>query len=400
MGAAEQNAALSGVTVLDLTHYEAGSVAAQSLAWLGAEVIKIERPGGDPGRLRGQTFDLVQCNKKSVTLNLKHPAGISTMHRLIERSDVLVENFRPEVMERLGLSYDAVKSINSRMIYVRIKGFGANSPYRAFPSYDPIAQATGGSMSITGEPDGPPLRPGPNIGDSGAALLAVIGTLAALNQRWLTGEGQCIEVAMQDAVIMLSRTSYLMQILAGQPTPRVGNRGFPGRPTAPSNVYSCAPHGPNDYCYIHCSPVINEEWHRLLGVIGREDLRDDPRFASPEVRGRNSTLIDDVLSEWTMTRTKDEVMSLLGGAGVGAGAVLTTEDLINDPYLRERGTFATFTHPSAGEITIPGWPVHMSESKVEVTAAPEAGQHTEEVLCERLSMTTEELGRLREQGAV
>jgi formyl-CoA transferase len=393
--------ALAGVMVLDLTHYEAGSVGTEALAWLGADVIKIERPGGDLARGGGGTFDLVQCNKRSVTLDLKRPEGTALMRRLIGHADVIAENFRPDVMARLGLDYDTLAAINPRIIYAQIRGFGTGSPNSSFPSYDPIAQATGGSMSITGSSDGPPMRPGPNIADSGAGLLMALGVVAALFQRQFSGRGQLVEVAMQDAVIALSRTAYLHQMLYQEATPRVGNDGFPGRPTAPSNVYPCKPFGPNDYCFIHCSPVRNDDWFWLLEAIGREDVRDDPRFATPFLRGDHKLQVDQIVSAWTRERTKEEVMNLLGAAGVGAGATLTTNDLIRDQYLRERGVFATVARNDGESWTIPGWPVRMSDSNVPIVSAPlNPGQDNDAVLREVLGMTPLEISSLRDAGVI
>jgi formyl-CoA transferase len=364
-------------------------------------VIKIERPGGDPGRGVGGTFELVQCNKRSITLDLKHPDGIALARGLVERADVIAENFRPGVMARLGLDYDAVDAINPRIVYVQIRGFGTGSPYAAYPSYDPIAQATGGSMSITGDAEGPPMRPGPNMADSGAGILGALGVVAALYQRQLTGRGQQVEVAMQDAVVALSRTAYLHQLLHREATPRVGNNGFPGRPTAPSNVYACTPFGPNDYCFIHCSPVRNDDWFWLLAAIGREDVRDDPRFATPFSRGEHAVAVDEILLEWTRERTKHEVMDTLGRAGAGAGATLTTDDLVQDPYLLERGVFSTVERADGSTWVIPGWPVQMSRSRVPVVAAPhEPGQDNEAVFGSLLGLSAEEIAALRGAGAV
>jgi formyl-CoA transferase len=397
--ATSDRAALAGVRVIDLTHFEAGSVATQALAWLGAEVIKVERPPGDPGR-GAVTFDLLHCNKKSITLDLKHPEGAEMMRTLLTGADVLIENFRPGVMDRLGLGYETVKALNPRIVFAQIKGFGTGSPYAGFPSFDPIAQATGGSMSTTGEPDGPPLMPGPNIADSGSGMLAVIGIVAALYQRESTNVGQRMEIAMQDAVIHFSRTTYIQQVLTGEATERVGNRGFPGRQTAPSNAYACSPFGSNDYCFIHGSPLDNDDWYRLLEVIGREDLRADPRLATPDTRGEHSHVVDAALSSWTSGRTKLEAMEELGRAGVSAGAVLTTAELVADQYLRDRGIFATVQHPDGEDVTVPAWPVLMSGSKVRPRAAPWPGEHTDEVLSSLLEMEVSEITRLRQEGVI
>jgi formyl-CoA transferase len=393
--------ALAGVTVLDLTHYEAGSVATEALAWLGADVIKVERPGGDPGRGAGGTYELVQCNKRSVTLNLKHARGRELMLDLIRKGDVLAENFRPGTMARLGLGPETISTTNPRIIYAQIRGYRPGSPYAGFPAYDPISQATGGSMSITGPADGPPMRPGPNIADSGAGILLALGIVSALYQRQSSGHGQTVEVSMQDAVIALSRTAYVHQLLYGQPTPRVGNNGFPGRPTAPSNVYPCRPFGPNDYCFIHCSPISNDDWLWLLEAIGRSDVRADPRFATPVLRGEHSADVDEVIAGWTRERTKDEVMTVLGSARVGAGATLTTDDLSRDPFLRASGMFATVSGPDGEERTIPGWPVVMSDSSVPVLPAPEnPGQDNQTIFGSMLGLSEHDLSSLRDSNII
>ena len=392
-------AALTGVRVIDLTHFEAGPVATQILAWLGAEVIKVERPDHQPDR-GSATFYLVQCNKKSITLNLKSEPGMGVMQDLLRVSDVLVDNFAPGVMERLKLDYESVKYLNPRLVCAQIRGYGTGSPFEGYPSYDPIAQATGGSMSLTGEPDGPPTRPGLNVGDSGAGLHAAIGILAALVQREQTGLGQRVEVALQDAVVSVSRTSYVYQYMHGEATPRVGNAGFPGHQSAPSNAYRCKPHGLNDWCYIHTHPRSDVEWRQLVATIGRSDLVDDPRFASPASRFEHVDEINAMISEWTGGHTKHEVMTILGGAGIGAGAVLTTDELTNDSYLNERGVFATVEIPGHGDTRIPGWPVQMSNSRVAIEAAPAAGADTETILANILSYSPEQIAELSELGVV
>src|SRR5439155_17556599 len=250
--------ALNGIRVLDLTQFEAGTSCTETLAWLGAEVIKVEEPTrGDQGRgasseLPGADsfyFLLLNANKRSVTCNLKHPRGRDLLCRLIEHADVFIENFGPGVIERLGFGYDQVKQVNPRIIYARIKGFAPGGPYEHFLAFDMIAQAVGGALSTTGEPDGRPLKPGPTIGDTGTGLHTAIGILAALYQRQFTGRGQRIEVAMQEAVINFCRIAYASQLQWNRPAPRIGNRSVLGT-NAPSEAYPCKGGGPNDYCYV------------------------------------------------------------------------------------------------------------------------------------------------------
>jgi formyl-CoA transferase len=234
-----------------------------------------------------------------------------------------------------------------------------------------------------------------NIGDTGAGLHAAIGILAALHQRDVRGVGQRIEVAMQESVINFGRIAYASQALTNQPAERLGNKSQLGT-NAPSEVYRCRGEGPNDYCFIYTTRAGNHHWHRLLSVIGREDLKDDPRFASNADRVRNERDVDAIILDWTRTRTKLEVMETLGRAGVPAGAVFDTDELLHDPFLRERGMFATVQHPVRGAFTMPGWPVKMSESRVPLKSAPLLGQDNEAVYEEVLGCTPEQVAELRQ----
>ncbi len=400
--------ALAGVRVVDLTQFEAGTSCTETLAWLGAEVIKVEEPKrGDQGRAASSErpgvdsfyFLLLNANKRSVTCNLKHPRGRELLCKLIEQSDVFIENFGPGVIERLGFSYDEVSRINPRIIYAQIKGFGSGSPYERFLAFDMIAQAVGGAMSTTGEQDGRPLKPGPTIGDTGTGLHTAIGILGALYQRQFTGHGQRIEVAMQEAVINFCRIAYSSQMMWNKPAPRVGNRGVLGT-NAPSEAYPCKGGGPNDYCYIYTTRASNNHWERLLHVIGREDLLDDPRFADNKDRWANRDAVDDVLKPWVAQRTKREVMETLGNAGIPAGAVFDTDELINDRFLRDRGMFATVEHPVRGEVTMPGWPVKMSDSCVPLAAAPLLGQDNLQIYSELLGCGSEQIEALRAEEVI
>lgn len=400
--------ALAGIRIVDLTQFEAGTSCTETLAWLGADVIKVEEPTrGDQGRAASSDrpdadsyyFMLLNANKRSVTCNLKDERGRALLRKLIEHGDVFIENFAPGVIERLGFGYDEVRQINPGIIYAQIKGFAPEGPYGSFLSFDMIAQAVGGALSTTGEADGRPLKPGPTIGDTGTGLHCAIGILGALFQRQRTGRGQRVEVAMQEAVINFSRIAYASQALWNKPAPRAGNRSVLGT-NAPSEAYRCQGDGPNDYCYIYTTRAGNHQWQRLLEVIGREDLLDDPRFATGHDRWAHRAEIDALLEPWTRQRPKLEVMALLGRAGVPAGAVFDTDELLHDAFLRQRGTFATVTHPVRGPFTMPGWPVKMSESAVPVTTAPLLGQHTEEVYGELLGCTSEQMATLREERVI
>jgi formyl-CoA transferase len=380
--------ALDGVRVVDLTQFESGTSATQSLAWLGADVIKVEPPGlGEQGRVASAKpgedsyyFLLLNCNKRSVTLNLRTDAGRDILERLIRTADVFIENFAPGTIERLGFGYEAVREMNPRLVYAQIKGYGLGSPYERYLAFDPIAQAVGGALSVTGFPEGPPTKPGPMIADTGAGLHMAIGILAALLQRERTGVGQRIEVSMQDAVINFCRIQYTEQLMTDGPGRRHGNRS--PMPSAPSGVYPCRGGGPNDYCFLYASRASNVQWHRLADVIGRPELKDDPRFVTSAKRAENVQELDEVLGEWTMSLTKYEVMETLGTAGVPAGAVMDTRELAEDAYLRSRGMFVTVDHPVRGRFTVPGWPVHMSGSHVAVTRSPLLGENNDEIFAE------------------
>lgn len=401
-------AALAGVKVLDLTQFESGTSCTETLAWLGADVIKIEEPThGEAGRgastekkgLDSCYFMLLNANKRSVTCNLKHDKGRAIFRQMVERADVMVENFAFGVIERLGFGWEELQTINPRLIFAQIKGFAPDGPYAKYLSFDNIAQAVGGALSITGERDGRPMRPGVTIGDTGTGLHCAIGILAALYQRHLTGKGQRVEVAMQDAVINFSRIAYAAQHLLKTAAPRVGNQSILGT-SAPSECYRCKGNGPNDYCYIYTTRAGSHHWERLLKAICREDLLGDPRFDTPESRWEHRSEIDSILSKWTEQHTKVEVMKILGEAGVPAGAVFDTNELIHDEHLRKRGIFTTVKHPVRGDFTMPGWPVKMSQSSVEVVAAPLLGQHNEEVYGQWFDYTKEEVQKLREEKAI
>ena len=400
--------ALAGVKVLDLTHFEAGTSATETLAWLGADVVKVENPiGGDHGRLASTDipgvdsyyFMMLNANKRSVTCNLKSERGAEILRKLIAEADVFIENYAPGAIERLGFGYDEVRRINPAIIYAQIKGFAPGSPYQDFLSFDMIAQATGGVMSITGEPDGRPIKPGVTLGDTGTGLHCAIGILAALHQRHATGEGQFVRVAMQDAMANYCRIAYAAQAHHHKASERKGNQVVLGT-TAPSDAYKCKGDGPNDYCYIYATRANNSHWERLLKVIGREDLIDDPRFADAQSRCDHMDEVDAVIGAWVGERDKREVMETLGRAKVPAGAVFDTMELSTDPGMREREIFVTVDHPERGAFDMPGWPVKMSASHVPVTAAPLLGADNEDVYGQWAGCTTEQLAALKEDGVI
>jgi formyl-CoA transferase len=400
--------ALEGVRVIDLTQFEAGTSCTETLAWLGADVIKVERPGtGEQGRhasaddsaLDSWYFLLLNANKRSVTLDIRHRTGRAMLDRLLQAGDIMVENFAPGTIERIGFGYERVRQLNPRLIYVQIKGFAPDGRYGDFLSFDPIGQAAGGAVSLTGDPAGVPVKPGPTIGDTGTGLHAAIGVLAALHQRERTGQGQRIEVAMQEAVVNYCRISFARQLITGRPAERWGNQSQLGL-TAPSNVYPCRPGGPNDYVFIYTTRAGNRHWERLLEVMERPELKGDPRFADPEQRARHCDFVDEMISEWTRRHDKREAMRILGEAGVPCSAVFDTLELTEDGDLNRREAIVTVDHPTRGRFKMPGWPVKMERSRVPVQPAPLLGEHNREVYGELLGLDPDELRRLSEEGVI
>ncbi len=395
--------ALAGVRILDLTQFEAGTSCTEILAWLGADVIKLESPGaGDQGRwmatekpgVDSYYFILLNANKRSITLNLKDQRGKAMFLDLVKQVDVLTENFSPGTLESFGLGYDMLREANPRLIYLTIKGFGTYGPYSEYKSFDMIAQATGGAMSITGFPGSPPLKPGPTIGDTGTGIHAALGVLAAYIQRQETGKGQKVEVAMQDAVVNYVRVPMMGTYVSQKPVRRMGNKLGPGI----SDIYKCAPGGDDDYVFMLTT---NEEmWRALCGAMGRPELSDDPRFANPKARAKNNEELTAILNEWTGRHTKHEVMQMLGQAGVPCGAVLNTVELLGDPHLRQRRMIVDIEHPARGTISIPGCPVQLEDSPVEVKSAPLLGQHNAEVYGQMLGLSQQQLEDLKAQGVI
>lgn len=394
--------ALTGIRVVDLTNNQAGPSCAQMLAWLGADVIKVEEPGkGDIARTSlsdrpdcdSLFFLTFNANKRSLTLNLKHPRGKEVFRALLKTADVLLENFGPGVLDRLGFSYESLKVLNPRLVYASIKGFGTYGPYSGYKSYEPIAQAMGGSMSVTGFPDHPPTVTWACIGDSGTGMHCTIGILAALMQRHATGEGQRVEVSMQDAVVNLVRVSLRDHQRLGTVVARNGNQLGP---LVPATTYRCAPGGPNDYVFILAQ---QQMWHPLLRAIGREDLIGDPRYETAEARLQRRTEVNALIEAWTSQRTKHVVMQILAEAGVPCGACQDTGEVLNDPHLRAREMIVEVEHPVRGPYLTAGNPIKLSASSVTITTAPLLGQHTTELLTE-LGYSTAELAALREEGVI
>jgi formyl-CoA transferase len=395
--------ALDGIRVLDLSQYEAGPSCAETLAWLGAEVIKIEPPSGEPSR-RGLSerpdidsvfFCLLNANKKAVTLNLKSERGRRMFAELVKGADVVLENLGPGAMERLGFGYDSLARLNPRIISASVKGFGSTGPYASYKSFEMIAQAMGGVMSLTGTADSPPLRTEAGLGDTGAGLHTAIGILAAIVQRQVTGVGQRVEVAQQDVVVNMTRIHFRDYYLGVHPILRHGNRS-PG--AAPSNLYRCRPFGPNDYVFIHTANT--DMWKALARVIGQPELADDPRFADRGGRVSRGKELDELVEGWTGKRTKHEVMELLGAAGVPCGAVLDSDEVMSNEHLRGRGMIVEVDHPTRGRMAMPGSPIRMSDSPTEVTPAPLLGEHNAEIYGKLLGYDETELATLKRDGVI
>ena len=401
-------AALAGIRVLDFTQYESGTSCTQALAFMGAEVIKIEPPGkGDPGRRSGASKDnpadayyflFLNHNKNSVTLNLKHEKSRAILNDLIAKCDVFVENFGPGVIERLGLDYASVSKINPRIIYAQIKGFSPDGPYRSFLAFDSIVQAAGGAMSINGEANSLPLKPGMTVADYGTGLHCLSGILAALYRRQASGRGQRIEVAMQEVMLNFTRNAYAAQMETGKVQTRGG--GGVAASKALRGLFKCKGDGPNDYVFITSAPTADHHFQRLMKVMGREELITDPRFIDNAARVANAKDIRDLVAAWALQRDKKEVMKLVGDAGTPVGAVYDTKDLSGDAHLLERGAFLQPKHPVRGQYTAPAWPVRMSANQVDVRPAPLLGADTEKVLTGLLGLKPEDVKKLRDEQAI
>ena len=394
--------ALEGIRIIDMTHNQAGPACTQILAWLGADVIKLEEPGkGDVARtnMRDQDSDslfflILNANKQSLTLNLKTEEGKELFKKVIEKADVLVENFSPGALDRLGLGYKVLSKINKKLIYATIKGFGTYGPYSEFKSFEPIAQAMGGAMCATGFPDNPPTYVWPAIGDSGTGMHMAIGILAALQQRNSSGKGQEVEVSMQDSVANIMRISLRDHQRLGGVQERTGNQL--GK-NVPGSTYPCAPGGRNDYIYIFAQ---QQMWKAFANAIGRPDIIEDPRYATPESRWDNRETLNAIIEGWTRQKTKYEAMRILGDAGVPSGACQDTGEILEDPHLKEREMIIDIDYPPRGKYKTVGCPIKLSDSPADIRRPPTLGEHTEDLLGKLCGVTPEDFIKLREKGAI
>ncbi len=395
--------ALDGIRVLDLTQYEAGTSCGQYLAWFGADVVKIEPPGrGDPGRMteagdRDSLYFLsFNHNKRSAAIDLSTPKGRDLFLQLVPRFDVVIENFSLGTMEKLGLGYDVLQAANPRVIYGTIKGFGTYGPYSSFKCFDWVAQATGGSFSVTGEADGPPVKPGATVADTGSGMHLAMGILAAIIQRGTTGRGQMIEIAMQETVTNFMRMPMsIRERFPDGPVPRRGSRSS-GMPA--TGLYPCAPGGPNDYIYMHI--VTERMWDSLCIGIGRPEMGADDRFNTIGARAQNWDLIQEIVSDWTRQHTKFEAMEHLAACGVPCGAVYDSVDVLTDKHLHARNQVRTVHHPIRGDVEMLAPPIHMSDSDVDMVAAPLLGADTAAVLQAELGMDASGIEALAAQGVL
>lgn len=376
---------LEGIRVVDLTQYEAGPSATQILAWLGADVIKVEPPGGEPSRhlIGGDAerdsivFVLFNQSKRSVVLDLATDAGRARLRALLRTADVLAENFAPNTLERLGLPIDALLAEQPALIVASVRGYGPNGPWSAYKSLDFVGQAVGGAMSVNGAPDGPPTRVGVTIADSGTGLHLAVGILSALFRRTRTGRGGRVEVSLQDAIVNLMRNAMAPTYVAGTAAPRTGSAYVT---SVPSDLYPCAPGGPNDFLYILLAA--KQHWESLLRAIGREELRDDPRYARQSARNARPEETRAIVREWTVRRDKFEAMEHLSKFGVPCGAVLDTAELLANEQLRACGMVIDHHHPHWGDIRIPACPIRLDGFTARIEPAPGLGAHTVEVLGE------------------
>src|ERR1700730_4310713 len=399
----QMDKALSNIRVIDMTHNQAGPACAQILGFLGADVIKLEEPkGGDIARrsMRDREdsdslfFLLFNANKRSLTLNLKTARGKELFKQVIAQSDVLLENFGPGALDRLGLGWEVMSKINPRLIYATIKGFGSYGPYANYKSFEPVAQAMGGAMTVTGFPENPPTFVVPAIGDSGTGMHMAIGILAALQLRHNSGRGQHVEVSMQDAVVNLIRVSLRDHQRFGHAMPRRGNQMGQG---IPGTTYPCAPGGPNDYIFITAQ---QQMWPAMVGAMGRPELADDPRFNTPEMRWENRQALNAIIEDWTRQRSKYDAMRLLGEAGVPCGACQDTGAVVADPLLRAREMMVDIDSPTRATSQTGGSPVKLSDSPAELSRPPLLGEHTSALLSELCGIAPEEIKRLRDDGVV
>src|SRR5262245_16152540 len=413
--------ALEGVKILDFTHVQSGPTCTQLLAWFGADVIKVERPGvGDITRGQLQDipgvdslyFTMLNHNKRSITLDTKNPAGKKVLEELVKVCDVMVENFAPGALDRMGFTWERIQQLNPKIILASIKGFGPG-PYEDCKVYENVAQCTGGSASTTGFRDGPPLVTGAQIGDSGTGLHLALGIVAALYQRTMSGRGQRVTAAMQDGVLNLCRvklrdqqrlghgplkeySQYGENISFGEAVPRAGNDSGGGQP---GWILKCKgwETDPNAYIYfITQAPV----WEQICDVIGKPEWKTDPEYAKPATRLPKLRHIFNTIEQWTMTKSKFEVMDILNKYDIPCGPILSMKEIAEEPSLRKTGTVVEVDHPTRGKYLSVGNPIKLSDSPTEVKRSPLLGEHTEEILRDVLNFNESQIREVKAAGAL
>ena len=413
--------ALKGVKILDMTHVQSGPTCTQLLAWFGADVVKVERPGvGDAtrGQLRDVPeadslyFTMLNSNKRSITLNPKKPEGAKIFTQLIEECDVMVENFAPGALDRMGFSLEKIQEINPRMIYASVKCFGPGK-YEECKVYENVAQCAGGSASTTGALGDVPMVTGAQIGDSGTGLHLALGIVTALFHREKSGKGQRVSAAMQDGVLNLCRVKLRDQqrlekgplkeysqfgenIPFGDATPRAGNDSGGGQP---GRILKCKgwEEDPNAYTYFITQAAV---WEKVCDVIGKPEWKDDENYSTPAVRLPKLNDIFDTIEAWTKTKTKFEVMDICNPLDIPVGPILSLKEIAEDQGLRDTGTVVEVDHPVRGKYLTVGNPIKLSDSPAVVKRSPLLGEHTEEILKEFCNMTDEEISAVKEAGAV
>jgi formyl-CoA transferase len=413
--------ALEGIKILDFTHVQSGPTCTQLLAWFGADVIKVERPGvGDATRKQlvdvpgadSLYFTMLNHNKRSIELNSKSETGKEVLTRMIEECDVLVENFAPGALDRMGFTWERIQEINPRIIMASIKGFGPGK-YQDCKVYENIAQCAGGSASTTGFHDGLPMVTGAQIGDSGTGLHLCLGIVTALFQREKSGRGQKVSSAMQDSVLNLARVKLRDQqrlaigpldeysqfgegVPFGDAVPRAGNDSGGGQP---GRILKCKgwEHDPNAYTYFIIQAAA---WGNVCDVIGEPDWKAAEGYAKPSERLDKLNQIFDRVEQWTMTKTKFEVMDTCNPVNIPVGPILSMKEIAEDEGLYATGTLVKVPHPERGEYLSVGCPIKLSDSSVEVERSPLLGEHTKEILEQVLGYSGDELDRVIGSGAV
>jgi crotonobetainyl-CoA:carnitine CoA-transferase CaiB-like acyl-CoA transferase len=387
---------LSRFTVLDLTRVRSGPAAVRQFADWGANVIKIEQPGDEAddkpgGSAQFADYQNTHRNKRSITLNLKHPKGKALFMSLVEHADVVVENYRPNVKEKLGIDYESLKKVNPRIVLASVSGFGQDGPYKGRPGLDQIAQGIGGLMSVTGEPGRGPMRAGIPVADLTSGLFCAIGTLIALLEREESGQGQWVHTSLLQAQVWMMDFQAMRWLMNGEIPGQSGN----DHPTsAPTGVFKTADG------FMNIAAMGNEMFERLCKVIGADALLDDERFKTVPLRGKNRPALNDALNEKTQQQTTEHWIEQMNKAGVPCGPILNMQQTMEDPQVQHLGMAQPLKHPTLGEVKLVGQAVKFSRSPLrEFTAAPERGQHNAEIYAD-LGLTDEQLSELKQEGVI